>query len=111
MILRHPPKRTLRLWVDGELVDQGVENHVGECERCASYLEGIGGTDEDSLQGLNDLLSLVLTAPDDLNRRLEVGVAARLDARQVARLVVDIFGAGVETSRILFTEDSNSKGS
>ena len=47
---------------------------------------------------------LVLTHAD-LADRLEKRVTAKLSSRPVLNVVVDLFGAGFETTRLLFIED------
>lgn len=110
MIFRHPSKRSLRAWLAGES-SADVERHIGGCDVCAASLESLAETDDAAMDGgLSDLLASAFAVPDDLTDRLTVGVASRLDSRQVVGLMTDLFGAGLETSIILLTEHRRSEG-
>lgn len=102
---RHPSKRSLRDWLNGERTDD-IDAHIDSCERCASILEEL--EPDESTQAISDALAFVLSPPGDLTTRLQVGVAARLDSRQIAGVVADLFGAGIETSRLLLSDESPS---
>lgn len=102
---RHPSKRALREWLSGERTDD-IDAHIDSCERCAAVLEEL--EPEESSQAISDALAFVLSPPGDLTTRLQLGVAARLDSRQIAGVVADLFGAGLETSRLLLSEESPS---
>lgn len=108
MVLRHPSKKALREWLSGEHGAE-LDAHLGSCQRCAGVLENM---DDIELNGagssnlaIGDALAAVFTAPEDLSDRLEKKVAARLDSRAVFDVVTDLFGAGIETSRILLLDD------
>ena len=105
---RHPSKRALRDWVQGDGAAD-IEAHLDGCERCAETLEHL--EHEAGLSGLAETLALVLAPPADLTERLELGVSARLDSRQLAGVVFDLFQAGIETSRILLSDDLRPEGS
>lgn len=107
MIWRHPSKRALREWLAGD-IEEDVDKHVSTCERCANQLEELASADAGS--SLRDALLTVLDPPDDLVPRVEAGVLARLESRQVFGYFADVFGAGWETSRLLFTDDDDDKG-
>ena len=55
--------------------------------------------------GLSEMLAAVYTTPADLHERLERQVAQRLDSLVMLDVVTDLFGAGLETSRLLMTEE------
>lgn len=101
MFLRHPSKRALQEWLDRS-EDSAVDKHVETCQRCATILEELDTAGEVSL---GDALAAVYTAPADLSDRLERRVAARLDSRVMFDVISDLFGAGIETSKLLLTED------
>lgn len=101
MLFRHPNRRALRDWLEGS-DDPKIDGHVASCQRCATTLEEL---DDAGPLGLSDALAAVYTPPADLSERLERRVAARLDSRVVFGVVSDLFGAGIETSRLLFTEE------
>ncbi len=100
---RHPSKRALREWLTGE-VDEKVDLHVSTCDRCSTDLEALASADTDSR--LRDALLAVLDPPADLVMRVEAGVVARLESREVLGYVADIFGAGWETTRLLVSDQN-----
>lgn len=101
MFFRHPSKRALREWLDNA-ESSSVDKHLETCQRCTSILEEL---DSQAGPSLSDALAAVYSPPPDLSDRLERRVAARLDSRVVLDVVSDLFGAGIETSKLLFTED------
>jgi len=101
MKLRHPNDATLQRWLDGD-GDTAADLHIGTCQRCAAHLEAMDSLDD---SGIGDALAQVLAPPEDLTDRLTQGVAARLSSRQVMDVLVDLFGAGFETTRLLITEE------
>lgn len=98
---RHPSKRALREWLAGD-VDEQVDLHVATCDRCSNDLEALASADTDS--SLRDALLAVLDPPEDLAPRIEAGVLARLESREVLGYFADVFGAGWETTRLLATD-------
>lgn len=98
---RHPSKRALREWLDGAAAPS-VESHVDSCQRCAGVLEEL---DTPVDLSIGDALALVYTPPVNLSDRLEQRVVARLDSRVMLGVVSDLFGAGVETSKLLLMEE------
>jgi len=102
---RHPSKRALREWLTGE-VDEDVDLHVSTCDRCSTDLEALASADTGA--SLRDALLAVLDPPSDLVPRVEAGVVARLESREVLGYFADVFGAGWETTRLLAT-DPNPK--
>ncbi len=103
MVLRHPSKKALREWLAGEHGAE-LDAHLGSCQRCAGVLETIDDADTGTL-AIGDALAAVFTAPADLSDRLERKVAARLDSRAVFDVVTDLFGAGIETGKILLIDE------
>ena len=101
MSLRHPGKNALRQWLL-EGGDDDVDRHLGTCQRCASALEEIDVTDEFEI---GDALAEALAPPEDLTERLVAGVNAKLSSREVMGVVADLFGAGIETTRLLLIEE------
>ncbi len=101
-MIGHPSKRQLRAWLLGESNDK-LDEHLSSCERCASVIENM---DEPRTDGLiAETLSRVLEPPPDLTSRIELRVAERLDSRQVVGYVAEMFGAGLETSKLLLTDE------
>lgn len=99
---RHPSKRALREWLEGD-IDEQVDLHVSTCERCSNDLEALATATTDS--SLRDALLTVLDPPPDLIPRVEAGVVARLESREVLGYFADVFGAGWETTRLLITDE------
>jgi predicted anti-sigma-YlaC factor YlaD len=101
MFFRHPSKRALQEWLDhGESAT--IDEHLADCQRCASVLEQIATEEEPALR---DALTFALAPPDDFAERLEQKVSARLDSRVMLGVVSDLFGAGLETSKLLLLEE------
>lgn len=110
MIRRHPSSDALRRWLLGTGVDdERVSDHVANCARCAGKLEQLDIEADASLERDDDRVSsalLSLLAPaEGLSERVEVSVVGRLGSRQYLGVLGDLFGAGVETSRLLLTEE------
>lgn len=111
MIRRHPSADLLRRWLttdaDAEAEMPDVTAHVDDCERCAAKLEQLdSGTAEgfDPSAIASALLSL-LAPPEGLSARVEGRVIDRLSSRQMVVVLGDLFGAGLETSKLLLTEE------
>lgn len=116
MKLRHPSKAVLRDWLTGEIepdTTDTVERHLDTCARCAATLETIEPVAETPLgpEALGSALAIVLAPPSDLAQRLEEGVTARLSSRQMMEVVADLFGAGLETTRLLLIEGDDDDDS
>ncbi len=116
---RHPNKRALQRWLDDEastdkevVATARVEQHIATCERCASAIESMsihedGNDNQTQASSIQQALGTVLASPDDLTERLEQKVTDRLDSRVMFDVVSDLFGAGVETSRLLLMEEND----
>ncbi len=103
MKFRHPSKEQLRDWLfsaDGD--DPKLEEHIDDCSRCSAVIIALGEAEgEDSVAAA---LSQVLAAPPDLPVRLEAQVSQRISGREFLGLMAELFGAGVETSRLLIVD-------
>ncbi len=97
---RHPSRRDLQAWLEGSR--PAIDDHVATCERCAATLEEL---EAPTGIPLAQALAEVYEAPSDLSERLERRVIDRLDSRVMFDVVTDLFGAGLETSRLLLTEE------
>ncbi len=102
MAVRHPSSRALRDWLGG-VDNPKVDRHVETCNRCAGTMEELDATESGT--PIKAALAAVLSPPEDLSDRLSRRVAQRLDSRFMFEMVSDMFGAGLETSRLLFTEE------
>ncbi|MEM7323169.1 MAG: hypothetical protein AAF531_08795 [Actinomycetota bacterium] len=99
MFFRHPSKRALQEWLDHGGGGETIDDHLADCQRCATTLEQLATDDGPAL---SDALAFAFAPPDDFVERLERKVVARLDSRVMLGMVSDLFGAGFETSRLLF---------
>ncbi len=102
---RHPKRRALQAWLAGDTPPQEgaeLDAHLASCRQCAATLEDLDATGD---LAIGDALAAVLAPPTGLSDRLERKVTARLDSRVVFDVVSDLFGAGLETSRLLLTEE------
>ncbi len=104
---RHPKTEVLQDWLDGG-GSADVDAHIATCHHCAETLEGLeneGSPSADGSTSVSDALAVALRPPEDLTDRLEQRVAARLDSRVMLSVIADLFGAGLETSKLLLTEE------
>lgn len=108
MRFRHPSMVDLRQWLasDGGEPDDTITEHIDSCSRCASLLEELESQDEPN-PNLGEALSAALAPPTDLTDRLMEAVSNQLSSRQMLGVVADIFGAGLQTSRMLLVEEIN----
>jgi hypothetical protein len=100
MRLRHPSRQDLQRWLDG--TELAIDGHVAGCSRCAGIIEELAEEGEHNIAGA---LATVYRPPGDLSERLQQRVTARLDSRAVLDVVGDLFGAALETSMLLLTEE------
>ncbi len=98
--LRHPSSKVLRAWLDGARPD--LDDHLATCHRCATALEELEAPPPVPLAAA---LAEVYESPTDLSERLERRVTDRLDSQVMFDVVSDLFGAGMETSVLLLTEE------
>jgi len=104
MKLFHVSKKNLKRWLDGE-ENPKIEKHLNSCERCFNIIENM---DSDLPEvGLNEALAEALAPNDEFVDQLEGRVSKRLESREVLSVMSGIFASGIETTRILVTEESN----
>ena len=108
MRFRHPSKDRLRAWLTGADGDPQLEAHIDDCDRCSAVIEALG--EVSTSEPLVVALAQVLAPPIDLPDRLEAQVSQRLSGREVVALMAEMFGAGVETSRLLIVDPPPSQG-
>ena len=106
MFRRHPSRKALREWLLGG-ADREIESHIDTCERCASALESLDNEDAAS-HAIAETLATVLAPPGDLVERLELGVNSRLDSREMLTIMGDLFAAGLETTRLLLSDEPDT---
>lgn len=98
---RHPSTKTLHRWLDGG-AGGDVDEHVAECDRCATRLEELA----QPLPALTDALSQSLQAPDDLIERLGVRMNTSIRNRDDLRLFFELMGVPFATVRSLMEDDT-----
>ncbi|MFW2383302.1 MAG: hypothetical protein ACN4GZ_16230 [Acidimicrobiales bacterium] len=109
MRFRHPSKEQLSEWLIGAPADDPkLEEHIDGCDRCSSVIEALG--EATASEPLVFALAQVLAAPPDLPDRLEAQVSQRLSGRELVGLMAEMFGAGVETSRLLIVDPPPPQG-
>jgi hypothetical protein len=107
MRFRHPSRDRLKSWLDGaEGDDPQLDAHLESCTRCATVIEAIA--EPSGAATISDALLDILSGPPDLSARLERQVVTRLGSREWLGLMAELFGAGVETGRMLI-EDPPSR--
>ncbi len=107
MIRRHPSTEKLRHWlVDDDEPDE-LTKHIDSCDRCAAKLEQLAAGTDESLDhsGIGAALNHLLAPSEGLSERVEGKVIDRLGSRQFVAVLGDLFGAGLETSKLLLTEE------
>ena len=100
---RHPSAKALQRWLDdGTAPDVEVDDHVADCDRCATRLEELA----QPLPTLTDALSRTLQAPDDLVQRLGVRMNTTIRNREDLRLFFELMGVPFATVRSLMEDDT-----
>lgn len=105
MSWRHPSRKRLAAWLESGEVDEGLEQHVESCMKCADDLEQLAGADLVDEVGpmarLDDALSTLLSPDPGLEDRMRSRVAASLQNREDLALMMSVFGSGARTARLL----------
>lgn len=110
---RHPSRAKLRAWLTGADLDSAgiddpelawIDEHLSTCDRCASVLENL--EEPETSGAISAALTTVLAPPDAFGDRLELAVSERISSRDVAGYIADVFGAGLETTRLLLVDES-----
>lgn len=91
----HPSKRRLRSWL--EEGDARLDAHIDGCTRCAAKLEDLS----QPTVSLAEALHSMLAPPDDLQDKLRVGIARKLDARADLELLGEMFSIPYRTVQAL----------
>ncbi len=97
----HPRDATLRRWLEADEPDAGVDKHVSSCTRCSDRLVELG----DTTSTFGEFLSTMLAPDAGLADRLEGNIAAAVGTRSLLAWALDLYGAGVDTVRLLVEED------
>lgn len=99
MLARHPNKRQLSLWLDGQAPN--YDSHVDECEQCSALLEDIVGIDLDNDDSkIRPALLVLLEPPADLEDRVSRRIADRLQTTSDMELFSSLFGIPIDAARI-----------
>ncbi|MEM7286368.1 MAG: hypothetical protein AAF480_08465 [Actinomycetota bacterium] len=93
--MRHPSKRRLLAWL--EVGDDSLDAHMAGCDRCASRLEDLS----QPATAIGDALRTMLAPPEDLQPRLRVGIARRMQNREDMRLLFELLGVPWQTARAM----------
>lgn len=101
---RHPSHEVLARWLE-EGDPPAVTAHVEGCGRCANRLESIEGG---PLAALRPALEDALVVPDELVGRVRTKVAEVRPQAEALRTVLDLFGSGWETMRLLSEGDDDA---
>lgn len=101
MLFGHPRDAKLRRWLDAEEPAKRVDAHVARCERCSDRLLELG----QPAPTLGAFLSEMLAPDVGLSDRLEGNIAAAVGTRSLLAWALDLYGAGLDTVRLLVEED------
>ena len=105
MSWRHPSRKRLAAWLESGEIDEGLEQHVESCHKCADELEQIASgelsVDAGPTARLDDALSTLLQPEPGLEERMRTRVAASLQNREDLALMMSVFGSGARTARLL----------
>ena len=100
--LFHPSSSKLSAWLEGK-EDEKIQAHVEGCDHCATTLERI--SEGITSNQLSEALIEILSPDQELTLRVEEAVQTKLESREVMELVSGLFVSGLETSKILVTEE------
>lgn len=103
MRFRHPNDAALARWLESGGPD-AVTAHVESCNRCATRLEAIEGG---PITALRPALEQTLAPPEEMVGRVRTKVAEVGPQSEALRTVLDLFGAGWETMRLLSEGDND----
>lgn len=107
---RHPNRKELEQWLDGEQVDAKVDEHVSTCAVCAKDLETItltASNDNPEPSNIGPALLTLLKPPDDLHERMSKRLAERLQRREDLDLIGSLLGVPRETTELFFAKESD----
>ncbi len=101
----HPSNKKLQRWLDadgesGEPIDESVDAHVANCDRCATRLEELA----QPVPELTAALTQSLRAPEDLVQRLGARMTDTIRNQEDLRLFFELMGIPLATVRNLMTE-------
>ncbi len=96
MIGRHPNRRQLARWLDGDAPE--LDDHIDGCEKCAQTLDALAAAETTDLR---PALLTLLAPPTDLEERVSRRLAARLQSRADAELFGALLGVPIETGRVV----------
>ena len=104
MSLFHPSKKDLISWFKGESQPK-VEGHLKNCDRCTSVIEKMDSPAADII--IEEVLTEVLGPNKEFVDQLEGRVLHRIESREILTIMSGIFASGIETTRILVTEETS----
>ncbi len=114
---RHPNRQQLASWLNGE--HDHLDQHIDECEKCASRLGELDTTvpldatapnaNVNNVHAisaeLRPALLTLLQPPDDLHERISERITQRLQDRSDADLFGSLLGIPIEAGRIFLDRD------
>jgi hypothetical protein len=99
--LFHPRAASLAAWLEAPEPKRRIDDHVARCERCADRLVSLS----DPAPDLAEALSAHLAPVPGLTARIEGSIASAVGTRSLLAWALDLYGAGVETVRLLVEEE------
>lgn len=107
MMARHPKADQLAQWLDGEVADPKIDEHLETCKVCASQLDVISlsvSNDNPEPSDIGPALLTLLRPPDDLHERVSERLAERLQRREDMELLGSMLGLPREMSELFMAE-------
>lgn len=101
---RHPSRPELAVWLEGGAAD--LDEHLATCDRCARIIEEMESGEQPMLASA---LAAVFEPPEGYADRLADHVAERAESQVLFQLATDLFGAGLETTLLLATDENDSE--
>jgi len=105
---RHPNRARLDAWLDGQ--EHDIDEHVENCEQCASTMSSINAesTQSNKESDLKPALLELLKPPDDLHDRMSQRLAERLQRRQDLEVLGSMLGVPKETGEVFVLDEDSS---
>lgn len=106
---RHPNRKQLTSWLNGEVHHDEHDEHLDSCTKCASRIEELNVDNVNNVEAISaefrPALLAVLQPPEDLHERISNRIAERLQTQSDTRLFGSLLSVPVETARIVTDTD------